>query len=329
MLGAVGEMVGRGLAGRMVVEGVGCGIDGVTLLGTGESGEGSGGGVRVEEMGWKSGESGVKGMAGKSVFGATNGMQYMMLKNEVACLMLGSMTPELHRQFENYSPYEMLKELKSMFEKQARVERCDLIQTFHACKQEEGKPVGAYVLNTKDYVEQLECLSYVLLQYLSVGLILNGHTSDFARFGLRGARKMEQRALYLYVGNGVHAQVEAIGSFDLVLPNGLVICLDNFHYAPTITRGVVSVHRLVENGFVQCFTDYGILVSKNDIFYFNAIPCDGIYEIDMHNLVPNVNSIYNVSNKRSKHNLDSTYLWHYRLAHISKKRIEKLKHEGF
>nr|GEV85084.1 retrotransposon protein, putative, Ty1-copia subclass [Tanacetum cinerariifolium] len=43
--------------------------------------------------------------------------------NEVACLMLGSMTPELHRQFENYSPYEMLQELKSMFEKQARVER--------------------------------------------------------------------------------------------------------------------------------------------------------------------------------------------------------------
>nr|GEV18725.1 retrotransposon protein, putative, Ty1-copia subclass [Tanacetum cinerariifolium] len=33
-----------------------------------------------------------------------------------------SMTPELHRQFENYSPYEKLQELKSMFEKQAEVE---------------------------------------------------------------------------------------------------------------------------------------------------------------------------------------------------------------
>ncbi|GKA67404.1 hypothetical protein Tco_0767212 [Tanacetum coccineum] len=57
--------------------------------------------------------------------------------NEVACLMLGSITLELHRQFENYSPYKMLQELKSMFEKQAGVERFDLIQTFHACKQEE------------------------------------------------------------------------------------------------------------------------------------------------------------------------------------------------
>ncbi|GKC22437.1 hypothetical protein Tco_1024587 [Tanacetum coccineum] len=36
--------------------------------------------------------------------------------NEVACLILGSMTLELHRQFKNSSPYDMIKELKSMFE---------------------------------------------------------------------------------------------------------------------------------------------------------------------------------------------------------------------
>ncbi|GKC85916.1 retrotransposon protein, putative, ty1-copia subclass [Tanacetum coccineum] len=91
---------------------------------------------------------------------------------------------------------------------------------------------------------------------------------------------------------------------------------------------VVSVSSLVDNGFVQRFMDYGILVSKNDVLYFNDILRDGIYEIDMLNLVSNVNSIYNVSNKRAKHNLDSTSLWHCRLAHISKKRIEKLQHDG-
>ncbi|GKD70481.1 retrotransposon protein, putative, ty1-copia subclass, partial [Tanacetum coccineum] len=123
-------------------------------------------------------------------------------------------------------------------------------------------------------------------------------------------------------------QVEAIGSFDLVLPNGLVICLDNCRYAHSITRGVVSVHRFVENGFVQCFTDFRISVSKNNVYYFNAIPSNGIYEIDMHDLVPNNNSIYNISTKRAKRNLDSTYLWHCRLAHISKKCIEKLQQEG-
>ncbi|GKB73584.1 retrotransposon protein, putative, ty1-copia subclass [Tanacetum coccineum] len=92
------------------------------------------------------------------------------------------MTPELHRLFENSSPYDMIRELKSMFEKQAGVERFDPIQTFHACKQEEGKPFSPYVIKMKNYMAQLERLSYVLPQDLSVGLILNGLTSDFAGF---------------------------------------------------------------------------------------------------------------------------------------------------
>ncbi|GKC74279.1 hypothetical protein Tco_1120162, partial [Tanacetum coccineum] len=45
-----------------------------------------------------------------------------------------------------------ITELRSMFEKQAGVEKFDLIQSFHACKQEEGKPVADYVLKIKGYV---------------------------------------------------------------------------------------------------------------------------------------------------------------------------------
>nr|GEU46387.1 hypothetical protein [Tanacetum cinerariifolium] len=74
------------------------------------------------------------------------------------------------------------EELKSMFEKQAKVRRFDLIQTFHACKQEDGKPVDAYVLQMKGYVDQLERLDYMLPQDLIVGLILNGLNKDFTGF---------------------------------------------------------------------------------------------------------------------------------------------------
>ncbi|GKE04499.1 retrotransposon protein, putative, ty1-copia subclass [Tanacetum coccineum] len=38
--------------------------------------------------------------------------------------------------------------------------------------------------------------------------------------------------------------------------------------------------------------------------------------------------MYTVRNKRAKLNLDSAFLWHCRLGHISKKRIEKLQHDG-
>ncbi|GJX91642.1 reverse transcriptase domain-containing protein [Tanacetum coccineum] len=67
-------------------------------------------------------------------------------------------------------------------QKQAGVERFDMIQTFHAYKLEEGKSVSSYVLKIKGYVKQLERLGYVLPQDISVGLILKGLTSNFAGF---------------------------------------------------------------------------------------------------------------------------------------------------
>ncbi|GJS29174.1 zinc finger, CCHC-type containing protein [Tanacetum coccineum] len=54
--------------------------------------------------------------------------------------------------------------------------------------------------------------------------------------GLRGSRKLKPGALSLYVGDGHRAAVEAIGTYHLELPSGLVIVLNNCHYAPSITR---------------------------------------------------------------------------------------------
>nr|GEX27016.1 hypothetical protein [Tanacetum cinerariifolium] len=73
--------------------------------------------------------------------------------------------------------------------------------------------------------------------------------------GFRGARKLKRGSLYLYVGNGMRAEVEAIGSFDLYLPNGLIIVLDNCHYAPTITRGVVSTRNALQKDGILKSTD--------------------------------------------------------------------------
>ncbi|GJR62913.1 putative RNA-directed DNA polymerase [Tanacetum coccineum] len=260
--------------------------------------------------------------------------------NEVACLILGSMTHDLDRQFKNSSPYDMIKDLKAMFEKQDGVERNynihnmgKIVGELHAMliEYEKGLPKKAETPQTMMIKGgKIQKANKKLLKVKGKGKA-NGKGKDKQVYipkpknpkpsakenpakvdachqckeGFREARKLKQGALYLYIGNGVRAQLEAIGSFDLVLPNVLVICLDNCHYALSILR-----------------------VSKNNVHYFNAIPSNGIFEIDMHNLVPNVNSIYNVSTKRAKHNLDSTYLWHCRLAHISKKHIEKLQHKG-
>nr|GEZ08863.1 retrotransposon protein, putative, Ty1-copia subclass [Tanacetum cinerariifolium] len=46
--------------------------------------------------------------------------------------------------------------------------------------------------------------------------------------------------LSLYVGDGHRTAVEATGTYHLELPSGLVIILNNFHYAQFITRGLLN-----------------------------------------------------------------------------------------
>ncbi|GJX56523.1 retrotransposon protein, putative, ty1-copia subclass [Tanacetum coccineum] len=146
--------------------------------------------------------------------------------------------------------------------------------------------------------------------------------------GLRGSRKLKPSALSLCVVNSQRATVEAIGSYHLSLPSGLVIVLNNCHYAPSITRGIILVSRLYDDGYVNHFVDNSIQVSRNNMVYFSVVLRDGIFEIDLSDSYTNVSSMYALSNKREKSNLDSALLWHCRLGHISKKRIEKLQHDG-
>ncbi|GJX14100.1 retrotransposon protein, putative, ty1-copia subclass [Tanacetum coccineum] len=270
----------------------------------------------------------VASQAARDAYEALNDAQ-----NEVACLMLGSMSPELQMALENYKAYDMIQELKTMFEEQAKQELFETVKAFHAYKQEDGqsndkkKPQGAKVKDKGN-----NKLVYAPKAKIPPPPKKDNATKDsfchHYKEGLRESRKLKHGALSLYMGNGMRAAVEAIRSFDLILPSGLIIILDNCLFAPTVTMGVVSISRLLNNGYIHTFTNYGISVLKDNVFYFNAIPRDGIYEIDMHNLYPNVSSVYNVSNKRAKHALDSYYLWHCRLRHINKKRMNMLQRDG-
>nr|GEY17088.1 hypothetical protein [Tanacetum cinerariifolium]GEY29192.1 hypothetical protein [Tanacetum cinerariifolium]GEY29198.1 hypothetical protein [Tanacetum cinerariifolium] len=60
-------------------------------------------------------------------------------QNEVACLMLGSMSPKLQRTLENYKAYDMIQELKTMFEEQAKQEMFKTVKAFHFCKREDAQ----------------------------------------------------------------------------------------------------------------------------------------------------------------------------------------------
>ncbi|GJX92011.1 hypothetical protein Tco_0345337 [Tanacetum coccineum] len=75
------------------------------------------------------------------------------LEQEVACLMLSSMSPDLQRTMEKYNAYDMLKELKTMFEEQI-----------------------------KSYLDTLERLGYAMPNELGVSFILNSLNKDYDQF---------------------------------------------------------------------------------------------------------------------------------------------------
>ncbi|GKC36760.1 zinc finger, CCHC-type containing protein [Tanacetum coccineum] len=102
--------------------------------------------------------------------------------NEVACLMLGTMSPKLYQQFENKSPQEMITELQKMYRKPSGVELQELVNMFHSCKQAEGQSVSDHVLLMKSYLDQLATLNYAFPDKVSISFILNSLSSEFQAY---------------------------------------------------------------------------------------------------------------------------------------------------
>ncbi|GKF10321.1 zinc finger, CCHC-type containing protein, partial [Tanacetum coccineum] len=77
-------------------------------------------------------------------------------QQEVACLMLVSITPEIQKNLEDCTAFEILQELKTIFQQQVEQELFETVKAFHACKQEEGQSVSTYVLKMKAYLDHME-----------------------------------------------------------------------------------------------------------------------------------------------------------------------------
>ncbi|KAK8715434.1 hypothetical protein V6N13_042768 [Hibiscus sabdariffa] len=65
---------------------------------------------------------------------------------DIGCLMLATMTPELQKQHEDMVAYEIIQNLKEIYEGQARQERYETSKALFQCKMSEGSPVGAHVI---------------------------------------------------------------------------------------------------------------------------------------------------------------------------------------
>lgn len=119
----------------------------------------------------------------------------------------------------------------------------------------------------------------------------------------------------------------AVGTYELTLPSGLLLLLNNCYYVPALSRNIISVSCLDNEGFTFLIKNKKCSIQYEDMLYCTADSYDGLYILNLEK--PNNDNIYNINNKKSKPNdINQTYLWHCRLGHINEKRISKLHQDG-
>ena len=96
--------------------------------------------------------------------------------------MLATMSSELQKDLENMEAYDMIFNLKEMFQQQARQERYETTKALHSCKMAKGASVNAHVLKMKGYIEHLDRLGFPLSQELGTDLILNSLPDSYGQF---------------------------------------------------------------------------------------------------------------------------------------------------
>ncbi|GJZ81625.1 hypothetical protein Tco_0646619 [Tanacetum coccineum] len=101
---------------------------------------------------------------------------------EIAELMIMTMEPDIQRNLENLSAYDMLQELKTLFAQQAEQELLQTVRDFYSCKQEKEQSGSSYVLKMKSYINNLERLGHPVSLNLGVSLILISLRKEFDSF---------------------------------------------------------------------------------------------------------------------------------------------------
>ncbi|KAJ9565881.1 hypothetical protein OSB04_001847 [Centaurea solstitialis] len=165
-------------------------------------------------------------------------------------------------------------------------EICDTASAYMKEPKTDVATVHENILMDTDWIDELGDLS---CPECDSGNHICNHLQGFTR-----RETLRKDRSNLRVGEGTLLIGDAVGSYSLSLPSGLVLELENCYYVPKMIKNVLSFDLLV----------------------------------DQVNLQDNNNEIYHIS-KRSKDIEDQTYLWHCRLGHINKKRVELLLKGGF
>ena len=151
--------------------------------------------------------------------------------------------------------------------------------------------------------------------------------------GFRSKRKPRDKEAVVFMGNGEKALVEFIGVVRLPLSSGKFLDLVDVAFVPSLRRNLISISRLDISGYRFEFINKGFSLYHGSFLIGSGSLCDGLYKLNLHSDFAGENScsaaVVNstIGSKRQREDC-SFMLWHRRLGHISKERIERLIRNG-
>ena len=144
--------------------------------------------------------------------------------------------------------------------------------------------------------------------------------------GYLSIQNMKENEHFIVLGNGTQVPVVGVGTLRLSLESGHCLDLFDTFYVPTISRNLISMSRLDYDGYALYFKHKGFRLLRNDSFVGSGVLSEGLYRFNLNkDFAKTLLTLHHdVGTKRSRVNENSSFLWHKRLGHISRERMERL-----
>ncbi|KAL6327870.1 hypothetical protein AAG906_026549 [Vitis piasezkii] len=143
-------------------------------------------------------------------------------------------------------------------------------------------------------------------------------------------RKPSKHEECVYMGDGSKVKVEFFGMIKLKLITESFLLLHNVAFIPSLRRNLISVSSLDRYGYSFHFGGGKVDIFCNSVLIGNGVLFGNLYSLSLHHgLLCDSSSVISVIGcKRARMNLSSSMLWHKRLGHISRQRLERLVKDG-
>jgi len=108
---------------------------------------------------------------------------------------------------------------------------------------------------------------------------------------------------------------------ELHFTSGKKLTLKNVLHVPEIRKNLISAFLLCKNGFKMVLESDHVVLSKNGIFVGKGYIDDGMFKLNLDGI--------NEINDISVYLVDSSTLWHVRLAHLGFSSLQYMHKHGY